>query len=309
MKALADVTPSVIPWRMPITILRRRLTFERPWAAHEDAAHNRLTSLRGALYAELFSDLCVDAHRCEPHGGECPRRGECPAGLLIKPKSRGWNRDHPPSISLIATVEEDLDVDLAIVLWGRGPSGNAARVGQSLRACGRGRLTLGGRPTTFEVGVEEEDRCTLGEWCARVASPQGPVVVSTRSASFQPRPSSFQGLIANAAHDLVQWDLEDSGASTGFGKAGCDAAGDGARKAVVEAFGRVELRTLYQSSEVGFRRSGSNHRRYSVHLTRMDVEISGDLASIWPWLRATSLRGPGGRLALGASDLSIYVPR
>jgi hypothetical protein len=116
-------------------------------------------------------------------------------------------------------------------------------------------------------------------------------------------------LAANTAHDLVQWDLADSGIAGKMQPRDVDDIAEDARKNVMESLSGLTWQVLRKSAWHDERASQSNGRTYPVAAMEVETKLGGEIEAAWPWLRAMSLRGPGSRLALGISQLSIYLSR
>jgi len=297
---------------MPLTLIRIPLDLERPWPVEERLAHNMVTSLRGALYDEIFARHCATAGACEPHGGRC-RVLECLAGRLIKPAtSLGKLRDHPPCLGLdIEAAEEDeRRRTVLLVLWGRKASALATQAEAAFVRAAETRVALQGKAFRFAARGGERRLVSLADWVNLAPPPMGAVFTWHRVvAPKNTGPEDLRYLAANAAHDLVQWDLADSGAATALGAGAVDDAAEASRKAVVGAFAGLKWRVIAIRRFHDKRRSASGGHSYPIDAAEVEMELGGEIEPAWPWLRAMSLRGPGSRLALGIGQLSIFIRR
>lgn len=290
---------------MPLTLLRFPVTLEEPWPADERLAHNMATTLRGAIDRAILDAHCTQAS-CEPHK-RCPL-ADCIAGVLTKPSTHyGKPRDHPPSFSL--DVEGDgLARTVSLTLWGKNASVVTREIEAALRRVAQGRALVNNKPVPFGVGRGEHLRTSLGAWVRKASAPSEKIF--TRHRVVLPRsrgPEDLAYLAANVAHDLVQWDLAESGAAADMRPRDVDDAGEIARAAVTAAFSGVGCRVLSESRFHDTRVSRSNGHTRPIDAAELEMELEGDLEPAWPWLRAMSLRGPGSRLSLGISYFTILT--
>lgn len=129
------------------------------------------------------------------------------------------------------------------------------------------------------------------------------------ASPYQGGDAQVAHLLGNLAHDLVQWDLEDSGTSAQLGKRGCDALADEARREAESSLSgvTVDVRTL-DAEDHGLRQSRSNRGAFRLHGVSGYVELRGDLARAWPWLASLVLRGAGQKRSFGLGEVRLWLP-
>lgn len=307
--------PTDSPLRIPVALgtaclaLTRALDLERPPGP----------KLRGAFGAALMRRSCVMPAVCRPGPPEddepgarphpCQGPAECPARLLLRPHSTAQARDHASPLALsVAVARPDL-LDVGVALWGRRALALKDLVEQVLIDAGRFGLLDGRGAAPFAADIRWEFDGTLHQWLAGQGhGPGGPLLLQLVEP-VESRSPDLASWAANAVHDLVQWDLEDSGESELLGKRGCDALAGQAREAARSAFRGVVVEDAWlEEAGPGARRSRTNRQRFEPLGVRGYVRLGGELEPAWPWLSLLTLRGAGGRRSFGLGGLRLWRP-
>jgi hypothetical protein len=307
------------PFRLPIAVFRIRANLSSPLCLDVRAGASLATTLRGAYDAALVragcrrplgSPPCHDDDR-SPRGVTCAVPLACPVAALYKPRSMTQRRDHPSPIDL--RIEQTAATQLAgrVTLWGRRALAARGLIFDALTSMGRRGLWDGSQAVRFDAIVEPVFEGTLGAWVLgqqRHAAGHGRVLVELSSPCHgAPRP--FGPLAGLTAHDLVQWDLEDSGASATLGKRGCDDLAEGARACAESAFERVTIvASRLDVEDRGQRYSRGNRHRFRIEGVSGFIELRGDLTAAAPWLMLMALRGVGQKRAFGLGSLRLWWP-
>lgn len=307
------------PFRLPIAVFRIQAHLSTPLCLDPRSGASLATTLRGAYDGALLHAGCArqpGQQPCQgddgdPRGVTCGRPDTCPIPALYKPRSAAQRRDHPSPIGL--NVEQTAPARLSgrVTLWGRRALAARTLALNALAGAGRRGLWDGARTVRFDVVVEPVFEGTLGAWVLRQHGPEAEpcrVLVEFMSPC-QGEPLRFGALAGQAAHDLVQWDLEDSGASPTLGKRGCDDLADGARACAERAFERVTVAARQLDVEdLGQRYSRGNRHRFRLEGVRGFIELRGDLTAAWPWLVLMALRGVGQKRAFGLGGVRLWWP-
>jgi hypothetical protein len=235
---------------------------------------------------------------------------------LYKPRSSAQERDHPSPVVLRVREpgpsESATVLDATVVLFGRRALAHRGVVRAALDAAGGPGLRDARGSVSFTATVAEGGfEGPLGDWTSRTVpmntTPQRVLVELVEPCDV--RAPDIVAVTCNLAHDLVQWDLEDRGASVNLGKPGCDALADATRALVREGFSGVSIdRGLITEDDRGLRTSGTNRGRFPLRGYRGYLVLSGNLARVLPWLAALSLRGAGGRKSFGLGDVKLWFP-
>ena len=284
------------PLELPILVWSATLRLERSIDLPEVAGASLATSLRGALGEGLRAVACRSDRGC---GRECAGAPGCTVPALWSPRSLAQRRTHPPPIALAVRKESGGRLAGRVALWGRTALAERATVRSALRAAGGRGLHVPERaPARFEVDLELAYEGTLAGWAAA----RGIADAARVRARFGgpggegSKRASFEDLLANAAHDLVQWDLCDRGLDAELGKAGCDAHAEAARDLVRDSLRAVRVEGEFRRT-TALRESTTNGHTFPHVELGGAVQLEGDLAPLAPWLALAELRGIGPRVS------------
>lgn len=305
------------PFGLPIAIVAAHVSLHRALRLQAHAGASLATTLRGAYDAALLRAGCAFApgpRRCdrvaehERRPVVCQSPTTCPIPALYKPRSEAQRRDHPSPIGLTVRQTGASSLDLTVTLWGRRACAARDLTFAALAATGRAGLWDGAAAVPFDLETHVTFEGTLGEWARRGRPGCGRLLLEFASP-LQRADGELAHILGTLAHDLVQWDLEDSGDSAGLGKPGCDALADEARRQAAATLDGVsiDVRSL-DAEDQGLRRSRSNHGAFRLSGVSGFVELSGDLTRAWPWLRALALRGAGQKRSFGLGEVRLWEP-
>jgi hypothetical protein len=122
------------------------------------------------------------------------------------------------------------------------------------------------------------------------------------------KPVDLGSLLGNAAHELVQWDLADSGLAESFGdgsKRRCDAYADEARTTVKELATGLTVAGEVDHATLGRRASRGNGGKFELAGHHGWLRIAGDLQALLPWFIVLELRGAGAKKSFGMGDVRV----
>jgi hypothetical protein len=288
------------PLSMPVQTLRAQIVFERPWDLPTSVAGTFATSLRGALGEALRQTTCTSDTACTAGVDLCAGATGCDFPLLWCPSSLPQRRQHASPVVVdapetVATGARKLTC--RVTLWGRHAIARARIARAALRAAGGRGLDGHHGPIRFETNLHITYEGPVGAW--RDIPDEGSSLTlrfpSRRTVAAEP--ARMVDRIADAAHDLVQWDLFDRGLDTALGKPGCDPLAEASREHVRALFAPLSLRDEVVIERAGRRRSGRNHHAFVVPRLAGALTLEGPLAPALPWLRAATLRGFGPKRA------------
>lgn len=305
------------PFRLPIAVFRVQAHLSTPLCLGAHGGASLATTLRGAYEGALLHAGCARQPGQQPcHGGDgdprgvtCGRPDVCPIPTLYKPRSLAQRRDHPSPIGL--NVEQTTPAQLSgrVTLWGRRALAARTLALNALAGAGRRGLWDGAHTVRFDVVAEPVFEGTLGAWVFRQRGPEAEPdrALVEFTSPCQGEVLRFGALAGQVAHDLVQWDLEDSGASTTLGKRGCDELADGARACAERAFERVTVAMRQLDVEdLGQRCSRGNRHKFRLEGVRGFIELRGELTAALPWLMLMVLRGVGQKRAFGLGGVRLW---
>lgn len=291
------------PLELPIRVVRATLVFERPFDLPEVAGATLGTSLRGALGHAIRQTTCPAMRACRAGTEGCAGAPGCSVPVLWDPRSEAQRRQHASPIALAtptAVAQGAEAVDVRVVLWGRAAIAGQMEAWAALRAAG-GRGLDGPRGTLrFEVDLDVEGDGTIAGWAEEMPRHgRAQLAFGPRSAE-RSEPARTAERIADAAHDLVQWDLFDRGDDEALGKRGCDALADAARAGVRERLGGLTMHDGVVLERAGLRRSGRNEGGFELERLAGAATFEGELGDVGPWLAVAALRGVGPKRGFGS---------
>lgn len=283
---------------MPVGVVRARCFFDD---AIDDVAPVKLAAaLRGALRQAIARDAC-------PHQPPCAAFS-CDAdpsiALLLDPTSPAQRRTFAPAISarIEAIVRNTIDVE--VLLWGARAVGAQALVTRALQIAGACGVFVDDVARAFRVGPLHVSVAPLALQAVALAG-QREVLIELRNVMGTQ--GDFACLVADAAHDLVQYQLFDDGQATALGKAGCDQRADAARAHVKSLFAAVDV-VGGAALPVHHGRKRSRRTGHSFALDGLDghLVLRGELTALGPWLGACALRGVGLHKGFGLGQLRVW---
>jgi hypothetical protein len=310
-----EETVSDTPFRMPIAVVEAQARLGGPLRLGVRAGASLATTLRGCYETALLRAGCAvsSGPRCcertpadEPGAVVCARPEACPIPGLYKPRSEAQRRDHASPIGLWARQTAERLLDVRMVLWGRRALAARALAFEALVAAGRAGLWDDRASVLFDVTYKPVFEGALGAWAAQATATDR--VLVELASPCQGGDAQLAHLLGNLAHDLVQWDLEDSGDSTRLGKRGCDTLADEARREAEASLAgvTVDVRAL-DAEDHGLRQSRSNRGSFRLYGVSGYVELSGDLTRAWPWLASLALRGAGQKRSFGLGEVRLWL--
>jgi hypothetical protein len=296
-----------LPFDMPVRILRARLELlEVPWKNPPERA--LLTRrLWGALQTSLLHLGCTQDCMSEPafeHGGLCRRGAACPVFWLYKPRSAEQKRHHASPLALRAAATSDNVLVARIACFGRHALGFLPLIQHALAASGQLGLEWESVKFPFRCRMENSVAGLLGELTA------APTPLEELSLEFttpcQVTMLDLASVAANAAHDMSQWALCDSGQAVRLSKKGCDAESDAVGTRAAQAVGALHtIQSATSFRTLGTRRSHSNAGSIRMDGFTARMGLSGPLREAFPWLALLALRGGGRHKSLGMGEIKL----
>jgi hypothetical protein len=296
-----DYDPLTTPFEMPIAILVAYCQLERPLMLPPRKGATLATTIRGAYGTAL-----------EEMGQQ----------WLHRPHSAFQRRDHASPIVLRFAVDghntyssETLVIndgfELSVLLLGRKAVAKTLTAIEALERTGKRGLTS--EHIQFFPTIEPLYSGTLYQWieAQRQVNLSKSDVLLTLDSPMNADTSDLSELLGTVAHDLVQWDLEDSGRAQRFMAEGhdpkrtCDALADYARAAAAAALEGVAITSSLSHRNLGKRQSATNPGAVSLHGDEGWICLSGDLEAAIPWLRVLELRGGGKKKSFGLGSVRI----
>ncbi len=308
----SDYSPSHSPFELPISIYVIRCRLGRPLELLPREGASLSTTFRGAFFTALRSVGCIRPSRgvCLD---SCQSPKACPVPLLHAPRSASQKRDHASPVLL--RVEEPVDVDgqaelaCQMTLWGRKARGLAALILTALDAMARSGVRGRQGNVRFTPDVRLAFEGTLARWAEGWLPRGADRVLVEFLGPCDTRTPDLSTLAGNAAHDLVQWDLDDRGDSEHLGKVGCDELAEKARAQARAAFACVtEDAGLATYEDRGTRFSAANHNPFRLSGLRGYCALRGHLTPALPWLALLALRGAGEKTSFGLGAVRLWFP-
>ena len=311
---------------------------QRPLVLPDRSGADLRTSLRGAFGKALMSLGCKNAAKGQSCFGlntrhACQMPDHCALPWLFEPHVAIQRRDHPSPVVLTLTGIDDQPGDtdepavsameIRLVLFGRHANQERELVLAALSSAGqRGLLEPGptqGSPArkpssvSFEVQTNELWSGTLCDWVAGRFDGQVSSQLDIHLATpLCTDPPDFGPMLGNLAHDLVQWDLADSGLAAEFvaqghgdAKRWCDDFADCARAHVKKRLTKVRVNGDVSKMSLGRRRSRSNGNSFELHGFTGWLTLTGEFQPILPWLVALELRGGGKKKSFGLGEVRL----
>jgi len=331
--------PLISPFEMPIGILQTNCLMERPLVLRDRLGANLRTSLRGAFGEALVGLGCQKAahgRTClDRHGrGGCQSPAKCAVPWLFEPHVAEQRRDHPwPIVLKLTHGDWELGGDgelvvsameLTVVLLGRHANHERDLVVAALAKAGqsgiieRGVDKHSGEPSVDAVGFDTSTRelwsGSLGAWVqARLDGQLWREVGVELATPLAADPPDFGSMLGNVAHDLVQWDLADSGLASSWARDGadakrrCDEHADRARAHVKEHLCHVAAGGEFGQAHLGRRWSRSTGGTFELMGFTGWLVLSGELEQILPWLVVLELRGGGKKKSFGLGEVRLGI--
>ena len=281
---------------MPIRLFVAECELRGPLYLPPRTGSSLATTIRGAYGAAL-----VDG------GGD----------WLQRPHSTTQRRDHATPIIVRVTAEANapegsiVAFELSLVLLGRRAIAEQSLVLGALFEAGQRGLTA--RKIGFGVEIFPLYDGTLASWCAKLA-PEGEPLTQINLALETPMDADvgdFPRLVGTVAHDLVQWDLEDSGLAASVHETGvdakrwCDTHADAARRAAEASLAEADIAMTVADKNLGKRRSHTNLGKFPLGGYVGLIDLRGNLNHALPWLRVLELVGGGRKKSFGLGTVRL----
>lgn len=280
------------PFDMPLTMFRANCTLARAIELAERPGASPATLVRGA-----FGLALVNAG----------------LGWLHEPRCDAQRRAHPsPVVVRVRPLRSGADcgaavaaLELAVALLGRKACESLDPVIAALRGSGREGLSHEGTRTPFTVETSARWAGTLGEWVRERSAGFGPDLAVELVTPLDRASPDLRGVLADAAHELVQWDLADSGLADQLGKQGCDPLAERARRHVAALLAGTQVSVNVERADGGRRRSRSNGGRFPLRGYVGRIALTAVPTEALPWLVVLEVRGAGRKTSYGLGEVRL----
>lgn len=313
------------PFDLPVQVLHLDCVAKRPLAFLPHAGALPGTTLWGAFGDVFLEGFCLLRRRgqsvCGEHGCGCLLPESCPGRWLYKPRSLLQNRDLARPVLLssadLETGEAVSEFRLQAVLWGRHALAAKDLVVEVLQRMGERGLNADpddSEPVRFEIErLVEEPAQAIAQRVATLAilDPSGfrsefqtPFLLDMKRHAGRPRAFSLADVLGGCAFDLAAWDLEDRELPD-LDKPRhkfCLDARDAAR-AAVEGVEMIDFDLVW--CDIGERVSRGNGSPFRLQGFVGEVEFSGDIEPLLPWLCALELGGGGAKRPWGFGRVRV----
>lgn len=298
------------PFRMPVRVVRAHCRLARPVLMGDREAMELPQRLRGAWLESLGVTGCRGNCNHNPANQTrtlvCARPQECAVPRLFKPRCQWQKRDHPPSVALWPEPTGADSFVLEAVCLGRHASSHRQLIDAALEDCGRRGVMFDDRPAPFLLDHSVCFDGSIDRLVAAEARPASELLLGFMTPC-EVRSEDLGDVAGNAAHDLVQWDLADSGASSILLKAGCDELAELARVQARRALAALAVQTLNREDVyVGRRWSESFRGSFRLSGFTAFVRLTGAVAEALPWLILLSIRGAGRHKSFGSGHVRLW---
>ncbi|MCM2332320.1 MAG: hypothetical protein NDI82_00010 [Anaeromyxobacteraceae bacterium] len=300
---------SDVPFTLPIRVEQIECRLERELELENRPGTSLATTLRGAFEESLVREGCLrgacwKTQPGRPRAVTCESPSICPVPRLYKPRSEAQGRDHPPPVHHWIEIVDGDRIELQRVLWGRRAIGLGGLVEAAFTRTGAQGLFDRRGAARFTAARLSRFEGTLGEWASTLGRPAR-LLLELATPCAAPR-FDLAVLAGDAAHDLVQWELEDAGLTEQLGKPGCDERAEAARAVAARSFSAVQVEALIGWENAGERASASSGGPIDLSGHRGHLLLTGELGPALPWLAALALRGAGQRRAFGLGRVRLW---
>lgn len=338
-RPVSGYDPFVDPLDLPIQRLVLSCRSARPLCFPPREGATVGTTLTGAWQRALRRTACeVGRSGVEP----CAREGDdaalcaaprtCPVGRLVKPRSAVHRRDFSGAVLLRArSLESGLpstSFDLEVTLLGRKAIQEREDVLQGLEGMGATGLDVAGRRIPFHCDLlSASPALRLHQWSPAPdasSAPRALLVFESPTLHVERQGAEgtgrrgramtaggqlpLEGLLGQAAYELVAWDIEDRGGLTADGRHERDCLASTARAEIARRAQAVDmLDCVLEPIALGMRRSRRSGDMYPLLGFVGTAELSGPLAPVLPWLTWMSLSRAGQNRAQGFGENRLWL--
>jgi len=329
---MLDYDPLLHPLELPVQKLLVQCVTDRPLFFPPRQGSTPGTSLAGAygtaLWAAVCSCLKTEAGSCNKSSSKEPRcqvPDQCVVPWLYKPYSTVHRRNFARPVLLRSAELENMEplnaFTLEVTLWGRHAISALEAVKETLKKMGELGLSTEGMIVHFMVTqVQEGPILTLAEQL-QALPPASSILLEFQTPFLHQEkdeegkryfytqgPLPIVNILGNIAYNLVAWDIEDRKVGEQIdGKMRHALARDARDVASAAAEKLLMVRTHLSPVKMGERYSRGNKKMMSLEGFVGLVELSGDLASAWPWLLTLALAGGGQKRAMGFGTLRMWL--
>jgi len=241
------------------------------------------------------------------HGAQCHSGESCPVFWLYKPRSAEQKRHHPSPIALRAVATPNNSIALRITCFGRHAVASLPLLQRALSETVTDVESSDSMATHLPPRFEGDNSGQLHEF----TSP--PTRLEFLTLSFntpcQLTALDLAAVTGQAAHDMAQWALHDSGDAKSLGKLGCDAAAEQVRHRAAAAIRALQIDISDTSfTRLAMRRSRSNDGQFPLEGFLARLQLRGPLHDAYPWLALLALRGAARHKSLGMGQIALDGP-